>query len=67
MQCRTIYFFRKKWQFYLIDYCYFVNFNCAAFLVLFPNNLKYQVCLQETRTTSRAQRHEAKARVVLCE
>ena len=33
-----VYFFHRNWQFFLLDFCYFVNAFVLLFLLGFPNN-----------------------------
>ncbi|WIA28892.1 hypothetical protein OEZ86_011416 [Tetradesmus obliquus] len=42
MPWRAVSFYRNKWVFYLIDFCYFVNIATAVFLVWFPNNAQLE-------------------------
>lgn len=35
---RMVYFFHRNWQFFLLDFCYYVNVFVLVFLLGFPNN-----------------------------
>ncbi|KAI8469372.1 MAG: hypothetical protein J3K34DRAFT_522153 [Monoraphidium minutum] len=37
---RCVDFWRRRWAFFLIDFCYFVNFTVAAFLLLAPGDAR---------------------------
>lgn len=39
---RAIYYLRRKWQYFLLDFCYFVNLLVAAFLVFFPTDRRLE-------------------------
>jgi hypothetical protein len=37
-QFRLVYFFHRNWQFFLLDFCYYVNAFVLLFLLGFPDN-----------------------------
>ena len=37
---RTVYFFTRQWQFFLLDFCYFVNTVVLVFLLFLPNHAR---------------------------
>mmetsp|Transcript_8258 Transcript_8258/g.51405 ORF Transcript_8258/g.51405 Transcript_8258/m.51405 type:complete len:385 (+) Transcript_8258:281-1435(+) len=39
---RAIYYLRRKWQYFLLDFCYFVNLLVAAFLVVLPTDRRLE-------------------------
>eukprot|EP00191_Tetraselmis_sp_GSL018_P016787 CAMPEP_0177585952 /NCGR_PEP_ID=MMETSP0419_2-20121207/4792_1 /TAXON_ID=582737 /ORGANISM="Tetraselmis sp., Strain GSL018" /LENGTH=465 /DNA_ID=CAMNT_0019075769 /DNA_START=82 /DNA_END=1479 /DNA_ORIENTATION=- len=38
MPARTAYFVKKKWQFFLLDFCYWANTATAIFLLFYPES-----------------------------
>mmetsp|Transcript_36962 Transcript_36962/g.95863 ORF Transcript_36962/g.95863 Transcript_36962/m.95863 type:complete len:460 (-) Transcript_36962:215-1594(-) len=38
---RTVYFFKRKWQFFLIDFCYWVNIATVIFLLFYPTSERF--------------------------
>lgn len=39
---RIVSFYHRKWLFFCIDFCYFVNLAAALFLLLAPNDARYE-------------------------
>mmetsp|Transcript_1388 Transcript_1388/g.2452 ORF Transcript_1388/g.2452 Transcript_1388/m.2452 type:complete len:368 (-) Transcript_1388:824-1927(-) len=41
MPLRTVYFIKRKWQFFLIDFCYWVNIATVVFLLFYPTDERF--------------------------
>eukprot|EP00894_Picocystis_sp_ML_P000789 jgi/Pico_ML_1/51306/g2362.t1 len=39
---RALYYLKRKWQYFLLDFCYFVNLLVATFLVFFPTDRRLE-------------------------